>query len=74
FPYRWIGQDGPIWPPRSPDLTPPDFYLRGFLKDVVFRPPPTTREDMMDRIRNACRVIPANVLLQLVESFEKRVL
>ena len=25
---RWIGRDGPIlWPPRSPDITPLDFFL-----------------------------------------------
>ncbi|EFN86741.1 hypothetical protein EAI_15488, partial [Harpegnathos saltator] len=30
-------------------------------------------EDMMDRIRNACRAIPANILVKLIESFEKRV-
>ena len=24
------------WPARSPDLTAPDFFLRGFLKDRVF--------------------------------------
>jgi hypothetical protein len=28
FPGRWVGRDGPIpWPPRSPDITPLDFYL-----------------------------------------------
>ena len=27
FPEKWIGRDGPIsWPPRSPDITPLDFY------------------------------------------------
>ena len=25
------------WPARSPDLTVPDFFLRGFLKDRVFQ-------------------------------------
>jgi hypothetical protein len=30
FPGRWIGRGGPVsWPPRSPDLTPPDFFLWG---------------------------------------------
>ena len=27
------------WPPRSPDLTPLDFFLWGFVKDRVFVPP-----------------------------------
>ena len=27
FPNRWLGLRGPIlWPPRSPDLTPLDFF------------------------------------------------
>ncbi|GBP81365.1 hypothetical protein EVAR_6223_1 [Eumeta japonica] len=30
FPARWIGRLGPIlWPPRSPDLNPLDFYYWG---------------------------------------------
>ena len=30
FPGRWIGREAPIaWPPRSPDLTPMDFFLWG---------------------------------------------
>jgi hypothetical protein len=36
FPGRWIGRGGPIaWPPRSPDLTPLNFSLRGYVKDQV---------------------------------------
>ncbi|KFM74800.1 hypothetical protein X975_15826, partial [Stegodyphus mimosarum] len=38
FTGRWIGQGGPIpWPPRSPDITPLDFFLWGFVKDNVYR-------------------------------------
>jgi len=30
FPDVWIGRGGPIpWPPRSPDLSPIDFFLWG---------------------------------------------
>ncbi|GBN44650.1 hypothetical protein AVEN_47710-1 [Araneus ventricosus] len=30
FPQRWIRRDDPLaWPPRSPDLTPLDFFLWG---------------------------------------------
>ena len=40
FPNRWIGRDGPIsWPPRSPDLTPLDFFLWCYVKDRVFVTP-----------------------------------
>ena len=38
FPERWIGRDGPIpWPPRFPDITPFDFFLRGYVKNIVYR-------------------------------------
>jgi hypothetical protein len=37
---RWIGRAAPIaWPPRSPDFTPLDFFLWGFVKDRVFVSP-----------------------------------
>jgi hypothetical protein len=34
FGKRIVGRG--IWPPRSPDLTPPDFFLWGFLKERVY--------------------------------------
>ena len=38
---RWIGRGGPRdsnipWPPRSPDLTPMDFIVWGFIKSKVY--------------------------------------
>lgn len=74
FPDRWIGRAGPVqWPPRSPDLTSPDFFLWGYLKGVVYRSQPTTRDDMMLRIREACAAIPQEIIASTVESFSKRV-
>lgn len=73
YPRRWIGRAGHIaWPPRSPDLTSPDFFLWGYLKNTVYQTAPTTAEDLKDRIRWACRSIPANVLRKTVDAFEKR--
>jgi hypothetical protein len=38
FPGKWIGRRGPItWPPKSPDLTPLDFFLWGYIKDFVYQ-------------------------------------
>ena len=35
FPDAWIGRGGPIpWPPRSPDLSPPDFSCGGTLRTL----------------------------------------
>jgi len=45
LPERWIERTGKEddalmrWPPRSPDLTPCDFFFCRFVKDTVFVPP-----------------------------------
>ena len=65
-PDTWIGRKGPddracfAWPPRSPDLTPCDCYLRGFVKDRVYVPPlPADLTDLRHRIEAAvATVIP----------------
>ncbi|XP_011873739.1 PREDICTED: uncharacterized protein LOC105565277 [Vollenhovia emeryi] len=74
YPGRWIGRRAPIaWPARSPDLTSPDFFLWGYLKNIVYEQQPRTREDMMQRIRRACAAISRDVLLKTVQQFEKRI-
>ena len=39
--------DKDLWPPRSPDLNPCDFYLWGCLKSVVYNPLPKTLDDLI---------------------------
>ena len=37
FSDQWIGRDGPIsWPPYSPDITLLDFFLWGYVKNIVY--------------------------------------
>lgn len=70
FPNRWIGRGGPIrWPPRSPDLTKLDF-LWGFIKAHVYREPPTTKADMMERIRYAFQLVHQAMLHNVGQSFK----
>ena len=38
------------WPPRSPDLTPCDFFLWGYLKARVYRTPPRDLFELRQRI------------------------
>lgn len=58
FPERWIGRNGPVsWPPRSPDLTPLDFCLWGWLKDEVYKEKANTREELIVRIMNNAALI-----------------
>ena len=73
FNERWIGQGGPFeWPPCSPDLTSPNFFSWGYIENVVFAQRPTTREDLMERIRRACSAISRETLLKTVDGFERR--
>jgi len=40
FPNRWIRRDDSTpWPRRSPDITPLDFVLWGYVEDKVFSKP-----------------------------------
>lgn len=54
FEDRWIGNGGPWrWPPRSPDLTPLDFYLWGHIKNQVYDTPVNNVEDLRIRVQTA---------------------
>jgi len=47
------------WPPRSPDATPCDFYLWGYVKDQVYVPPlPPSSLELKVRIRTAMKPSP----------------
>lgn len=74
YPNKWIGRGGPIsWPARSPDLTKCDFFLWGFVKDKVYSSPPTTINDMKNRITQAFRDISPEMLANVDECFKKRI-
>ena len=48
------------WPPRSPDLTPFDFFLWGYLKDQVFKTTPTDLGELRTRITHHINVLKEN--------------
>ena len=51
LPGKWIGRRGPIeWRPRSPDLTPLDFFLWGHLKSRIYQFPLGTIQNLKDAI------------------------
>jgi len=68
FHNRWIGRGGPVtWLPRSPDLTPCDFFLWGYLKQIIYKVPVTDVNDLQQRIRSACD----NVTPEMLKNVEK---
>lgn len=61
FGKRWIGYGAPqAWPPRSPDLTPLDFFLWGHMKEIVYQEKSATIDELVMRIRNAAAQIQNN--------------
>jgi hypothetical protein len=74
FGENWIGRGGPIsWSARSPDLTPPDFFLWGAIKQRVFRERTTTRDNMRERLIAAFREFnDLNVAATVQANFKRR--
>ena len=77
---RWIGSattgDSQLlpWPPRSPDLTPCDFFLWGFVKDSFYVPTlPLSFKELRDRIKHALQTITADILHRVWDEFDYRV-
>ena len=54
FPGRWIRRGGPNkWPARSPDLSPLDHCVWGWMKELVYSVKVVTRHTLLDRILDA---------------------
>ena len=63
FPEKWIGRDGPIsWPPRSPDITPLDISLWGYVKDIVNRTKVRDVSDLQQRIIETLDTVTVDML------------
>lgn len=73
FPGRWIGRRGAMeWPPRSPDLTPLDFFFWGYLKDRVYVQKPDNLADLEAKIRQEIRNIGPEILRNVNDGFYNR--
>ena len=76
---RWIGRagndDGVLlhWPPKSPDLTPCDFFLLGYVKGLVYVfPLPTSVDNLKTRITEALITIDPDMLVRVWQEMEYR--
>lgn len=73
FPGRWIGRLGSIlWPPRSPDLNPLDFFYWGCLKDKIYAKPIRSEDELRERVFEAARTISEISLRKLSRNFIRR--
>ena len=74
FPGKWIGCGGPKeWPPRSPDLSPLDFFLWGYLKRTVYACRPKNIEELKASITNQCRTILQTTLMKVETNCIRRI-
>ena len=62
-----------VWPPRSCDLTPLDYYLWGTLKDKCYADNPETIDALKDNIREAIGEIQLHPINNVLENLTDRV-
>jgi len=62
-----------LWPPRSPDLTPPDFFVWGYLKGRVYKNRPQTLDELKSNITMEINLINVSVLHKVPTNMVKRV-
>lgn len=73
FPGRLISSRGDLhWPARSPDLTPCDYFLWGYLKSLVYNERPRTLDELKNNIRHAVVNIPVDMLERVQNNFQNR--
>jgi DNA-directed RNA polymerase subunit F len=64
--------DKKMWPPRSPDLNPCDFFLWGYLKSVVYNPLPKTIDELKANLEREIKKINKETLEKLFFNLSKR--
>lgn len=75
YPARWIGRRGPIvWPPRSPDCNPLDYYFWGHMKNIVYATEVETRAELLERIHLAGNLLRQNEfeILRATQNIKRR--
>ena len=61
-----------LWPPRSPDLSPPDFFLWGALKGKAYANKPRTIQELENNIRREIAAISGDVLQATFANMKRR--
>jgi hypothetical protein len=58
-----------LWPPSSPDLTPPDYFLWGYLKRRVYQNKPRTIGALKPNITEEIQAVTADVLARTFKKY-----
>ena len=75
YPNRWIGRGSNFlaWPPRSPDLTPCDYFLWGYIKSKLYTAGPAGREETWERIQQICQDMDQDMIKKATKDILKRI-
>ena len=60
------------WAPHSPDLSPPDYFLWGYLKSKVYKNRPRTLSELKENIRVEMRAISPETCRKVMLNFRRR--
>ena len=58
--------------PRTPDLTPPDYFLLGYLKGIVYQNKPRTIDTLKANINEEIQTVAADVLARTFQNMARR--
>ena len=73
FPDKWIDRRGPIeFPPRSPDITPMDFFVWVVIKDSVYSRKPRSVEDLRQFVIDAVTNLGHDLCTKVCQSVVSR--
>ena len=73
FGDQWIGIGGPVeYPARSPDLTPCDFSVWGFIQSKVYATPVANNEELWQKIQDAFTQITPEMIMNIRKNIVKR--
>ena len=62
---------GESWAPSSPDLNPCDFFLWGYMKELVFKPLPTSLHQLKEKITLTFKNIPEPMVQKAIYGMKK---
>jgi len=73
FPDIWIGRGGTIpWSPQSPDLSPLDLFLWGYIKNIVYAEKIRNIQHLQDRITSATETVTRDTIQKTWQEIEFR--
>jgi len=71
FPDAWIGRGGPIpWSPRSPDLSPLDFFLWWYIKNIEYAEKIRNIQYLQERVTSAIENVTRDMIQKTWQEIE----